>query len=97
MYQKLLSPNGRIMKRDAIQDIKCSHIIWESFFFFLIQMCGMKNDEKNLVYLCRSQFVGAIEGAVGDGGWCSDKEAARKCSSFRLAAKEKQSTVSFTF
>lgn len=52
--------------------------------------------DKNLVYLCRSQFVGAIEGAVGDGGWCSDKETARKCSSFRLAAEEKQSTVSFT-
>lgn len=41
--------------------------------------------------------MGAIEGAVGDGGWCGDEETARKCSSFRLAAKEKQSTVSFTF
>lgn len=50
-----------------------------------------------VVYLCRSQFVGAIERAVGDGGWCGDEETARKRPSFRLAAKEKQSTVSFTF
>lgn len=53
-------------------------------------------DDQNLVHLCRSQFVGAVEGAVGDGGWCGDKETARKHSSFRLAAKEKQSTVPFT-
>lgn len=41
--------------------------------------------------------MGAIEGAMGDGGWCGDKETTRKCSSFRLAAKEKQRTVSVTF
>lgn len=40
--------------------------------------------------------MGAVEGAVGDGGRCGDKETARKHSSFRLAAKEKQSTVPFT-
>lgn len=78
MCQKVLIPHGRIMKRDAIPDIKCCHT-----------MC--------VVYLCRSQLVGAIERAVGDGGWCGDKETARKRPSFRLAAKEKQSTVSFTF
>lgn len=54
-------------------------------------------DDTNLLNLCRSQFVGAVEGAVGDGGWGSDEETSRKCSSSRLTAKEKQSTVSFTF
>lgn len=53
-------------------------------------------DDANLVFLCRSQFVGAVEGAVGDGGWGCDEETGRKCSSSRLTAKEKQSTVSFT-
>lgn len=57
----------------------------------------MKSHTMCVVYLCRSQFVGAIERAVGDGGWCGDEETARKRPSFRLAAKEKQSTVSFTF
>lgn len=41
--------------------------------------------------------MGAIEGVVGDGGRCSDEETTRKRSSSRPAAKEKQSTVSFTF
>lgn len=37
--------------------------------------------DTNLVFICRSQFVGAIEGAVGDGGWGGDEETTRKCSS----------------
>lgn len=71
--------------------IKCGHRVWERRL-----LNSNVWDDANLVFLCRSQFVGAIEGAVGDGGWGSNEATGRKCSSSRLTAKEKQSTVSIT-